>query len=247
MPYFKDFPNTFYKFGTEDTSVLFQDISTYVDVIDAIKDEASVYTKYYIQNNERPDQLSFKLYGTTDFYWTFFMMNDNIREQGWPLSNNEIVNFAQKELSLNTITSRALLAGFFPVGTKIEGLYSGATGIVDHRHLDLGQLVLRDVVPGLNGYFKGDGVDQLRVFGSGISSGIYVHAYEPEYLSAHHYEDVNELTVDIDPAIGPGASLTEISHLDRYISLNNSLKEIRIIKKDSIFQVAEAFNEAIRS
>lgn len=248
MSYFKNFPSTFYKFGTgapitSDFAVIFQDISTYVDVIDTIKDQTSVYTKYHIQDNERPDQLSYKLYGTPDFYWTFFFMNDNIREQGWPLSNTEIVQLVQTEFPLDVITTRANLTETFLVNTRIEGLLSGATATVDHRHLDLGQLVLTNVT----GRFIPGGVDQLREVGTGISSGIFVQSYEKEYLAAHHYEDVNGVTVDIDPLIGPGAQLTEVTYLDRHININNSLKEIKIIKKQAIYQVVEAFNEAIRS
>src|SRR5210317_537370 len=142
MAYFKDFPRTYYRFGGEQTFSLVQDLSAYVDIIDTIKDDASVYTKYYIQNNERPDQLSFKLYGSSDFYWTFFMMNDNIREQGWPLSNREMLDFAQSELALNTLTTKTVLTDKFKKGQTIEGASSGATGTIDHRHLDLGQLIL---------------------------------------------------------------------------------------------------------
>jgi len=245
MSYFQDFPNTFYKFGDETKSVIAQDLSAYVDIIDTIKDEVSIYTKYQIFDNERPDQLSFKLYGTTEYYWTFFLMNDNIREQGWPLSNTEIVKFAQAELTLNTITTRVTLADKFKVGNTLEGIASGATGRIDHRHLDLGQLVLTNVS---GNFTAGEGLQEKTPGGTllnDISSAVF--SYTPEYLSAHHYEDASGAHTDIDPTVGPGALLTEITYLDRYIRLNDALKEIRVIKKDSIFKVVEAFNQAVRS
>lgn len=242
MAYFKDFPRTYYKFGDEQTFSLVQDLSAYVEIIDTIKDDASVYTKYYIQNNERPDQLSFKLYGSPDFYWTFFMMNDNVREQGWPLSNREILDFAQSELALNTLTTKTVLTDKFKKGQTIEGVSSGATGTIDHRHLDLGQLVLSSTT---GTFTVGENVNSTN--SDGVIETIVVASYEAEYLSAHHYENSAGVTVDIDPAVGPGASLTEITYLDRYISINDALKEIRVLKKEALFQVIEAFNEAIRS
>lgn len=245
MSYFQDFPNAFYKFGDETKSVIAQDLSAYVDVIDTIKDEVSIYTKYQIFDNERPDQLSFKLYGTTEYYWTFFLMNDNIREQGWPLSNTEIIKFAQAELTLNTITTRVALADKFKVGNTLEGIASGATGRIDHRHLDLGQLVLTNAS---GTFIAGEGLQEKTSSGTVVNDvPSAVFSYTPEYLSAHHYENANGLHVDIDPTVGPGALLTEVTYLDRYISLNNNLKDIRVIKKEMIFKVAEAFNEAMRS
>lgn len=245
MSYFQDFPNTFYKFGDETKPVITQDLSTYVDVLDTIKDEASVYTKYQIFDNERPDQLSFKLYGTPAFYWTFFLMNDNIREQGWPLSNTEIVNFAQRELNLNTITTRTTLSNKFRTGNTLRGVVSGATGLIDHRHLDLGQLVMSNVT---GTFTVGEALQEFDPSDNLLNDiPAAVYSYAAEYLSAHHYEDANGLHADIDPTVGPGALLTEVTYLDRYIKMNDALKEIRVIKKDMVFKVVEAFNEAVRS
>jgi hypothetical protein len=242
MPYFQDFPRALYRFGNEISYEQFQDLSSYVDIIDQIKDDASAYSKYYILDNERPDQLSYKLYGTPDYHWTFFMMNDNIREQGWPLSNRELLLFVQKELALNTITTKTVLTDKFKIGQTIEGVSSGATGTIDHRHLDLGQLVISNT----NGTFTvGENVNSINA--EGAIETISVSSYESEYLSAHHYEDANGVTVDIDPAVGPGALLTEVTYLDRYVSINDSLKEIRVLKRNVLFQIAEAFTEALKS
>jgi len=242
MPYFQDFPKALYRFGNETSYDQFQDLSSYVDIIDQVKDDASTYTKYYILDNERPDQLSYKLYGTPDYHWTFFMMNDNIREQGWPLSNREILLFVQKELALNTITTKTVLTDKFKIGQTVEGISSGATGTIDHRHLDLGQLVISNVT---GTFVAGENVNSTN--SERTIETISVSSYEPEYLSAHHYEDANGVTVDIDPAVGPGALLTEITYLDRYTSINDSLKEIRVLKRSVLFQIAEAFTEALKS
>ena len=34
------------------------------------------YTKYEIQDGERPDIVATKLYGNPDLHWTFFLVND---------------------------------------------------------------------------------------------------------------------------------------------------------------------------
>jgi hypothetical protein len=69
----------------------------------------------------------------------------------------------------------------------------------------------------------------------------------PQYNSAHHYEDVNKEYADIDPEVGPGAQLTEITWLDRLLIKNEEMRQIRVIDNKSIIEVAQAFKEAIRS
>lgn len=238
MSYFKDFPRALYNFGNEVSPEEIQDLSTYIDIIDTVKDDASVFNKYYILDNERPDQLSYKLYGSPNFHWTFFLMNDNIREQGWPLSNREILDLAMKEHPLYTLTTKTVLTDKFKIGQTVNGLTSGATGTIDHRHLDLGQLVLKDTV---GTFLSGETVESIN------SETIVVTSYGAEYLSAHHYEDANELTVDIDPSVGPGALINEVTYLDRYIKLNDNLKEIAVLKRDSLIQIVEAYTEALKS
>lgn len=241
MSYFRNFPDVFYKFGDEASAELVQDIGLYVDIIDQLKDEVSVYTDYYIQENERPDQVSYKLYETPHYHWTFFMMNDHLRESGWPLSNSKIIQKAEKLYNKTTITTRTRLYDKFKVGQTIEGVNTGATATIDHRHLDLGQLVISDVT---GTFAVGEQVTSLNQFGN--TELITVKSISDEYNSAHHYTNTSGLIVDIDPTVGPGAQLTEVTYLDRIMSHNNSLKQIRVIRRTAIDQVISAFREALR-
>jgi hypothetical protein len=247
--YFNNFPRTLYRFGDETTTNRFQDLSAYVEIFDAIKDNSSAYTYYHVQDRERPDQLSFKLYGTTDYYWTFFAINDHIREQGWPLSNRELFDKVVKDFPYTTITTRDLLASVFKVGETLQGLSSGATATVHHRHIELGQLVIKDIV----GTFQtGETLitTSEAAFVDGVpfvSANIVLNSIGDEYLSAHHYEDASGIHVDIDPTVGPGALITEKTHLDRYNTINDALKIIRVLKTNVITQVYDAFNDSLRS
>ena len=94
--YFKDFPKTPYRFGGEIESVEFQHLGTYIDVIDQVKDHSIFYQNYNIQNGERPDQLSYKLYRSTDYYWTFYLLNDHLRQGGWPIRDADVYPKAQR-------------------------------------------------------------------------------------------------------------------------------------------------------
>ena len=128
--YFKEFPVVDYNFGDELTSNEFENISIYADVIDQVRNFTSAYVDYYILPNERPDQLSQKLYGSTDYYWTFFLMNDKLREQGWPLSNAKIYDWAVKNYNERVITTQDVLTDKFDVGKTIKGNSSSASFVM---------------------------------------------------------------------------------------------------------------------
>ena len=96
MQYFQDFKKLNYRFGNETSFEVFQNITAYADIIDSVKDDAAFYKFEQIYEGFRPDQLSQKLYETPVYYWTFYLLNDDIRQQGWPLINSEFQTYIQK-------------------------------------------------------------------------------------------------------------------------------------------------------
>ena len=107
--YFKNFNIVGYKFGNETSSVLFDDLSQYVDIIDGLKDNVSFYEQYTVIAGERPDTLSYKLYGTTNYYWTFFLMNDHLRESGWPIPTYDLLDTAKTKYPYRIAILMAIL------------------------------------------------------------------------------------------------------------------------------------------
>jgi hypothetical protein len=249
MLFFRNFPRTAYIFGNNETIggqqvsyEIFQDISRYTDVIDQIADNVSFYQYYTVQENDRPDQTSFKIYGTPEYHWTFFLLNSHLRARGWPLTMRQLEEVVKRDFPHYTITTRDDLTGIFIPGQTASGSVSGARGEILRRYLDLGQVVIA-----ADGSFDaGEVVRNVAQTADG-SGGVIARSVSLEYLAAHHYEDVNGNWVDIDPRSGPGAQLTEITHYDRYVRKNNELKDIKIIKPQVLQQVVSAFFEAIKS
>ena len=94
--YFRNFPKVDYRFGNETTMTQFQHLGTYVDIIDQVKDYAVFYETYSIENGERADALSYKLYQNVNHYWTFYLLNDHLRTNGWPIRDADLFNKAQQ-------------------------------------------------------------------------------------------------------------------------------------------------------
>lgn len=88
--FFSKFPNIQYDISGKGNYVTLTDISRTVDINNLNEDKVSYYTYYNIQNGDRPDIISQKLYGNPNYYWTFFILNDQLKtgiSNSWPLSS----------------------------------------------------------------------------------------------------------------------------------------------------------------
>jgi hypothetical protein len=143
--YFQNFDPVYYSFGDGEDPVLFNNISLYVDIIDQLKSNAAFYQDYTIVSGERPDTTSFRLYGTPEYYWTFFLLNDKLRESGWPVNNREMLDRAKKAYPHRYIVTKDDIATEpfdFPVGKSVFGRTSDTVGTIVKRNLDLNQLII---------------------------------------------------------------------------------------------------------
>jgi len=248
--FFRNFPLINYNFGTETTGALFQDISAYIKVIDDIKDDIAFYTTVHIQDYDRPDNFSFKLYGTTEFYWTFYYLNDDIRESGWPLPQQDLLPKAKLDYPHRSVITTADISKTFLPGHTVTGALSGSTGTVIKRYLDLGQIIIDSP----NNFNAGENITP-SINGVAQTADIVVVTSDVEqYNSVHHYEDGSKEYVDIGlvpsgngAADYPSASgKTPITYFDRILAKNDSLREIKCLKPDIAVQVKSEFNKLLR-
>lgn len=238
--YFKNFPLLNYQFGNEVSDTLFQNLTTYVSLVDELRGNTDFYVTGYIRDGERPDTLSYSLYGTTEYYWTFYFLNNDIRESGWPLTEQEILPRAQQDYPNQVFTTKGDITTRFLTGQTVTGLSSGAVGTVVKKNLDLGQIIVRTE----------DSFNQTElIYANGeVEQTVVLENVTDQYNAVHHYEDVNGLYQDIDPyTFTPTASeLIPITNLDRIRLRNEELKTIDVFKPDVVGQVTSEFNKLLR-
>ena len=239
--YFKNFGFADYKFGDNTDIDLSQDLTKYVDLIDQIRNNISFTENYNILSGDRPDVVSHKLYGTMDYYWTFYLMNEHVRLSGWPLNNDEILDQVKSKYPNRVLTTTSEIGALFPVGQVIEGQSSSAIGEIVKRNLDLGQLFVK-LTQGTK-FTAGETISYVDTSATGSPTRTLSITGETEqYNAVHHYED-NGVQVDIDPFSGPGVSLTPITYRDRLESRNDKLREIVVIDPGNILQVVSEFQK----
>jgi|TARA_R110000744_G_scaffold126387_1_gene232673 hypothetical protein len=233
--YFEKVPKIAYIFGNENNSTQFQNLANYSDLIDTYRDDASAYTEYEIRDGERPDTLSYRLYEKSDYDWTFYLMNERLRETGWPMSRTQIMERAQSEyfkhytckLQALTADSAALFSGLYPTGTEV---YVGnKKGTVVRKNLGLAEIVVSSTT-NLTGnstlsYQLPDSSDPLQL-GASLLDTVY------EYEGTHHY--ANDSGEEKDRFFDAMGGVDPVTNLQWLIDENDKSKRIRVIKKNLV-------------
>lgn len=250
MSYFDYFREVQYTFGSNTLPVAFQDLSVYADLIDQLSDQASYYSYYTILEGDRPDILADKLYGNSQYGWVFFLLNDHLRESGWPLTRQELNTHVDEMNPGCCITTREEFSGSIAQGTNIPGpllrvgdtltgSVSATSGVVTKLDPDNGQVFMN-----VNAAWNAGEEVTWRDDDNALQSFTIESCVDYE-LATDHYEDVDGNHVDIDPAVGPGVLLLEVTIKDMYERRNEELKQIRIIRPDYIDTIVNNVHAAL--
>ena len=267
MSFFKQFPKISYDFDR--SGVLQNVVNIYRSVrpLQSFVDNVNAYRFYEVKNGERPDIVSQRLYGTTIYYWTFFITNDFLHDglAAWPMSQEKLQQYMENEyagIAINTnpqiqrdsdqsiIDHRNSLAGRFTLGETITGGTSGATGILHKKDVDLNQIVLKNVT----GTFVGDGGGVSESL-TGSTSNDSVGTYEVfKYLDApHHYfrTDDPEHRIQTNAVfIEGGVQSGQLSYQSNRAYLeekNDARSKIRVIQPEYVTQFADEFQRMLRN
>jgi hypothetical protein len=98
--YFNKFPKVAFDVNNDGLFSVLTDITKTVDINTIDEDKVTYYTFHEIQDGERPDSLSYKLYGTPQYYWTFFVVNDSLKaglNNAWPLNSHAFESMIANE------------------------------------------------------------------------------------------------------------------------------------------------------
>lgn len=79
--YFRHFPKTAYVIDKNDDLNLVTNLIARVKFIDTIKNISSSYFKYDISNEDSPESLSYKFYGSASKHWIILLLNDIVDPQ----------------------------------------------------------------------------------------------------------------------------------------------------------------------
>lgn len=240
MAYFNNFTKVLYQFGNAEEPVAFEVLNTYVDLLNRTEDGVKMYEKHTIQPGERADTLSYKLYGTTEFYWTFFWINDKLRESGWPVDSQTLYDLAKVYYPNRVfVTETDISSGLFKIGATVTGSQSGTTGKIVEVNLDLGQVV----VDTPDNFTVGETVNTGT---GGDAETCVVLKESTQFEAVHHYNNSAGEYVDIDPHNQVTTGYTPVTFIDRLIDRNIELSEIDVLTENTLRQVISQFRQLVK-
>jgi hypothetical protein len=233
--FFQGFPTMQYDVLANNKPVEVTDIFRSVRIKHNLRDTVLMYKSYHIQDGERPDHVSLKLYGTTDYYWTLFMINEDIVNSfaDWPCSRAEMENKINTKYAGYVLTTNDNIGAKFTKGEIIQGSISGATGYIREKETNLG-VIKFDSINGKT--FKDD--ELIRGLTSGHTTTIKAQiAYKD---APQHFEDADGNWVR---RTYPGAY--PVTNAEHERIWNEYKTDIRVIRPEYISYVADEFYKQI--
>lgn len=120
MKFFSQFPKVPYTFDefTPNINTTIIDMYRYVDVNRDVTSDLAAYLTYSIKDGERPDQVSHKLYKTPDYHWTFFIINELLKDgmKNWPKGYIELGDYLRKKYGPYSVLEFFPFQSFFDDG-----------------------------------------------------------------------------------------------------------------------------------
>lgn len=270
MSFFRQFPKIEYDFNRTGVKQNMVDLFRSVRPLPSFLDNYSAYKFYEIKNGERPDIISKRLYGTTQYYWTFFAVNEFLHDgyRAWPMSQEDLFTYIEKEyegyvIETNPVITRDTdqlitdhrnsLAGRFTLGETITGATSGATGTLTSKITDLSQLVVQNVTGAFIGdQTPGSNTTELVVGGTSEDSvstyNVYKYAEAPYYY--HRTDDADKKPVTNANHIVGGVDalhLSYVSNRSHIIEENDERSQLRYVDPNYINQFVNDFEDLINA
>ena len=98
MQYFETFPNRLYDIKGDGNQTLVKDIFRRMKVRDGVKDNLALMATYDVMNGDTPEIISYKHFGSTDYFWVICLMNDiTDRFYDWPLTNSAFEEYVKQK------------------------------------------------------------------------------------------------------------------------------------------------------
>lgn len=106
--YFNVFPKIDYDLENSNQSEFVTNIASRFGIDEKLKENASIYYEYNIDDGETPEILAAKYYGSPEKHWIILAMNDIVDPQfDWPLTYSQFNEYVDSKYSANNYADTA--------------------------------------------------------------------------------------------------------------------------------------------
>lgn len=255
MTYFSNFPKKDYTLELieNEKSRIFNTISipnifASVTISTLFADDKIEYEYHNIQDGERPDIVSKRLYGDSGYYWTFFVINEHLRlgpQLLWPLSSKQFTKRIDEDYDDKKalITYDKSLINKFEFGETIQGQITGTTATLKMVRPEFGQMIVSDI--------SGEGFSQSESV-LGLSSSDSIILNDSVLLSQAVYQyrySLDDSVVSSNVFFTEGEeyiNIYEQTFYEHMIEQNDDLSRIKILKPSEIRTFVSKYFEIIK-
>lgn len=227
---------------TDDMQKKMVDISQYSAIFSSIADDVSFYSYYTMQDGERLDTISQKLYSTPQYYWTIPLINSNITNifRDLPKDYQTFINYLQKKYpgSAFKLAANQSIAGKFNIGEVVS--YSNSnTAIIIGKFPTNGYLQVQVI----NGSFPTN--SPFTIIGNDTKDTVTISAVTTAYEAPAYYIDANGNQVRWNKS--PSQSNTPVMISDVELDANLVSSQIKVIRPKYIYDVAKRFESQMKT
>ena len=234
--YFKNINNTLIDIDGSGNFDVMKNLTAKAKISDDLINNAGFYATVEIQDGERPDHLSKRLYGSEQYHWTFLLLNPQIKNiwDDWPMKYGQLIEYCLNKYQYLAAdispTTDNNLNNKFILGETVTGAISNATGIIKEIHLNMGYIVIEKT--GGTFTITGESIYGINSQDSASCNFIKSQAYAP-----HHHTDDSTGEWTTRRIAGTSA----YSYIDYEAAITEQNRNIKAIKPDMIRNVARQF------
>ena len=253
--YFQHFPKLLYDIDGNGERIV-PDLTAYTHIQSRLLDDVTYYRFYDINDGDRPDNVSMQLYGSSKYYWTFFIINEHLNNvyDDWPKGSRYFDAWLRKKYSniaavVNPRSSylpENTIEGKFEIGELCTGQLSGSAGRIVAKYPTLGYVEIEPIYTSAShrdpaSHFTSAGES---IFGSSSQDSISADSIVPMYNAPHHHVYTHHENSDMigrTTAMPHIVNTRPVSILEHESTREIENSRIRVIKKELIESAAREF------
>lgn len=228
--YFSNIENVAVDVDGSGNSDLLKNLTARAIVSNELMNSGGFYTTITVQDGERPDILSKRLYNDERYHWTFLLLNPQIKNiwDDWPMSSAQLLDYVTNKYQYLAADTDDDLNNKFTVGETVTGSVSGAKGVVKEIHVNLGYVTI-DLTSGTFNE-TGETINGATSGSSAACNFIKSEAYAP-----HHHRNTSGVRVRRSNVTIP------YTLLDYETAVTDQNRQIKAVRPEHIHTVAQAF------
>ncbi len=205
-------------------------------ISDALIDNTAFYETVAVEDGERPDIMSKRLYDTEQYHWTFLLLNPQIKNiwDDWPMKQAQLIEYCTQKYQYLAADTNDDLNNKFILDETVTGSISNATGKVKEIHVNMGYLVIEKTT----GTFA---VSGETISGIDSQDNISCNFIKSQAYAPHHH--IDDSTGDW--VLRRLAGTTPFTYIDYESAVTEQNRNIKVIKQAHIRTIANQFIAAM--